>query len=328
MAYIPKSQVKENQFTSGEEWYYVKNNKSYTGYYYELASGKVFTGRNQNDPPNEEITKIEYITPTPQSGPQSDRVVEYADNWDGYTYGNNFQNAQDIAIYGILTNTNYNLYKSIPSYSPTFPTPEDYTRGQYIRYFVVKINQTIYTEVNQDTYDAINTQNKAWVWENYIPFTLDWYIKGNIDTIFNNNKGSIFLKEKEINKKGLENYLEKQYLQYFEYPEAINLTTNGGELITPIGEDYIGAYHIHKNQGPMEGAVHIQGNYDMKIHSHRKLFYKRFYRGEIVNSLNQEGVIETGETQRIEFANDLTIEPDIQTPSTQMGGGSSSGGGY
>ncbi len=71
----------------------------------------------------------------------------------------------------------------------------------------------------------------------------------------------------------------------------------------------------------MEGAVHIQG-------AHRKLFYRRFYKGEVVNSLNQEGVIETGETQRIEFANDLTIEPDIQTPPTQMGGGSSSGGGY
>ena len=57
----------------------------------------------------------------------------------------------------------------------------------------------------------------------------------------------------------------------------------------------------------MEGAVHIQG-------AHRKLFYKRFYRGEIVNSLNQEGVIETGETQRIEFRiNDLTTEPNPQT---------------
>ncbi len=323
MAYIPKSQIKDNQFTPGAELFYVKDNSSYVGYYYELANGKIYTGKNQDTGPNEELKRDNPISVTPTTSDLDDGsdLVEYADNWDGYTYGNNFQNAQDIAIYGILKNTDFNLARSLPKLSFTFPTPEDYARGQYVRYFVVKINQTIYTEVNQDTYDAINTQNKAWVWENYIPFTLDWYIKGNIDTVFNNNKGSIFLKEKEINKKGLENYLGKQYLQYFEYPEAINLTTSGGELITPMGEDYIGAYHIHKNQGPMEGAVHIQG-------AHRKLFYKRFYRGEIVNSLNQEGVIETGETQRIEFTNDLTVESNTQTSPTQMGGGSSSGGGY
>ena len=321
MAYIPKSQIKENQFTSGEEWYYAKNNKSYTGYYYELASGKVFTGRNQNDPPNEEITKTKYIVSTPQSGLQSDRFIEYASNWDGYTYGKQYQNTQDIEVYGILTDTNYNLYKSIPSYSPTLPMPEDYIKGQYIRYFVVKTNQTIYTEVNKDTYDAIYTQNKAWVWENYIPFKINWYIKGDIGRVFNNNKGNIFLAEKEIKRSGLGNYLGKQYLQYFEYNSANNLTTLGGELITFDGNDYIGQYHIHPKQGPMEGATHIKG-------VHQKLFYKRFYRGEIVNSLNQEGVIETGETQRIEYANDLTIEPDTPTPPTQMGGGSSSGGGY
>ena len=53
MAYIPKSQIKENQFTPGAEWYYVKNQASYTGFYYVLSNGKAFTGKNPNDPPNE-----------------------------------------------------------------------------------------------------------------------------------------------------------------------------------------------------------------------------------------------------------------------------------
>ena len=57
MAYFPKSQIKENQFTPGAEWYYVKNNSSYTGFYYVLSNGKAYTGKNPNDPPNEEIVK-------------------------------------------------------------------------------------------------------------------------------------------------------------------------------------------------------------------------------------------------------------------------------
>ncbi len=313
MVYIPSSQIKENLFAQRNEWYYVKDNSPYMGFYYLLSNGTAYTGKSPNDPPNEEIYKktpivsSQFSTDLQSSSPQT---VEYA----------NVRN-RDLKIYGILTDTNYNLIRSIPQLSYTFPTPEDYNKGIFTRYFVCKINQLEYLEINEETYNFIDTKNEVWVWEDYVPFTLNWYIKGNIDRVFNNNKGLIFEKEKEINKKGLKDYLGKEYLQYFEYPEANNLTTNGGELITPTGEDYVGAYHIHKNQGPMEGAVHIQG-------AHRKLFYRRFYKGEVVNSLNQEGVIETGETQRIEFANDLTIEPDIQTPPTQMGGGSSSGGGY
>lgn len=323
MTYFPKSQIKENQFTPGAEWYYVKNNSSYTGFYYVLSNGKAFTGKNPNDPPNEEITKkSEIFSSQAKNGIIDDSTngVTYADNWDGTTYDNQIQNAQDVEIYGILTDVDYNLVRAKPQYSPTFPSPEDYEKGMFVRYFVCKINQLEYLEINKETYDNIFTQNKIWMWENYIPFTLDWYINGDIDRVFNNNKGSIFIKEKEINKKGLEDYLGKQYLEYFKYKEASNLNTTGGELITPTGQDYVGAYHIHEFQGPMEGAVHIST-------AHRKLFYRRFYRSEIVDSLSQEEVIETGETQAVEFTMNISTDPNYIPPSPPSGG-SSGGGGY
>jgi len=53
--YIPKSQIKDNLFTPGGEWFYVSNNSPYTGFYYQLANGKAYTGKDQNTPPNEEI---------------------------------------------------------------------------------------------------------------------------------------------------------------------------------------------------------------------------------------------------------------------------------
>ena len=322
MTYFPKSQLKENQFTPGAEWYYVKNNSSYTGFYYVLSNGKAYTGKNPNDPPNEEITKkTEIFSSQTKNGIVNDITngVTYADNWDGTTYGDQIQNARDVKIYGILTDTDYNLVRSKPQYSPTFPSPEDYEKGMFVRYFVCKINQLEYLEIDKGTYDNIFTQNKIWMWENYVPFTLNWYINGDIDRVFNNNKGSIFIKEREINKKGLEDYLGKQYLEYFKYKKASNLNTTGGELITPTGQDYIGSYHIHEFQGPMEGSSHTST-------AHRKLFYRRFYRGKIVDSLNQEGVIETGETQAVEFTTNISTDPNYIPPSPS--GGSSSGGGY
>ncbi len=313
--YIPKSQIKDNLFTPGGEWYYVSSNSPYTGFYYQLSNGKAYTGKDQNDPPNEEIYQsIPLVSSetTTNSVEVSNKIVEYNQDWEG---------SKDLKIYGILSDTDYNLLKLIPQYYQEFPTPEDYKNGMFIRYFLCKINQLEYLEVNKQTYDNVDTKNNAWVWENYIPFTLDWYIKGDIDRVFNNNKGSIFIKEKEINKKGLGNYLGKKYLEYFKYPKSSNLTTTGGELITLSGQDYVGSYHIHENQGPMEGAIHIQG-------AHNRLFYKRFYQNELVDVLNQEGVIKTGESQQVEFVRDLTIEYDIPNQIQTSNNNSSTGGGY
>tara|TARA_R100000544_G_C2223005_1_gene58754 strand:- start:287 stop:1243 length:957 start_codon:yes stop_codon:yes gene_type:complete len=318
MVYIPKSQIKENQFTSGGEWYFVKNDLSYTGFYYTLSNGGAFTGATPNDTPSEKIYQKTAVVSSQQKNYPllgEAQTVKYA----------GAGRSRNLKIYGILVDTDYNLERSLPQLSYTIPTPEDYEKGMFTRYFLVKVNQPIFLEVNEDTYNNIETKNEVWMWEDYIPFTLKWYIKGNIDTIFKSNKGLIFVKEQSIERKGLEEYLEKQYLEYFEYPEADNLTTLGNEFLTPFGLDYVGPYHINKIQGPMEGSTHIQG-------AHTKLFYKRFYRGEIVDALNQEGVIETGETQRIEFTNDLTVEYDVSsqmnTTPSQMNTTPSTGGGY
>tara|TARA_R110002020_G_scaffold241750_2_gene455026 strand:+ start:2884 stop:3861 length:978 start_codon:yes stop_codon:yes gene_type:complete len=325
MAYIPKSQIKDNQFTPGAEWYYIKNNSSYTGFYYVLSNGKAYTGKSPQNPPNEEIYQKKKPIMSLQEKDDNavndgSNAVEYADNYDGFVFENQTQNAKDVEIYGILTDTDYNLIRSKPQKVSNFPTLEDYIKGFYTRYFVVKINQLEYIEIDKETYDNIETKNGVWVWEDYIPFTLNWHIKGNIDRVFNNNKGVIFIAEKDIKRKGLENYLGKNYLQYYEYEEASNLQTLGDELITPSGVDYVGPYHIHKKQGPMEGVEHIS-------QGHRKLFYKRFYVGQIVNSLNQTGVIETGETQGVEYRTDISIDINYTPPSTENGG-SSTGGGY
>lgn len=308
MVYIPKSQIKSNQFTNGNEWYYVKNNASYVGSYFKLSNGKAYTGRSPNNPPNEEITQN---TPIVSSQTKNypfigeTQSVKYMGSW----------RSKDLKIYGILKKTDYNLSRSNPQYNPTIPLSENFEQGSFIRYFTVRVNQLEFLEINKETYDNILSQNPVWMWENFIPFTLRWYIKGDIERTFNNNKGSLFLTEKNIKRKGLEKYLSNNYLQYFEYSEVNNLTTNGGELITKEGADYVGSYHVNKTQGPMVGAIHTQPR-GFVGKEHNPLFYKKFYVSKLVNSLNQEGVIETGETQNIEYRSSISIN------------NSSTGGGY
>jgi len=58
MAYLPKSQIKPNLYTKGEEYYL--NNQSYKGYYYVTSTGEAYTGKHPGDLPNELLTqKIE-----------------------------------------------------------------------------------------------------------------------------------------------------------------------------------------------------------------------------------------------------------------------------
>ena len=301
MVYIPKSSIKANQFTPGGDWFYVKNNAPYIGSYYLLSNGKAYTGRDQNDPPNEEIFQNIVIASTLNDGPNA-QVVEYVE----------IDINRDLQTYGRLKKTDYNLLRSVPPSQLTFPTPEDYENFIFKRYFLVKTNQNNYQEVSEEVYNEIESQNPVWMWENYLPFTLTWTLKGDIENVFKANRGMIFLEEKKIKRKGLDEYLERNYLQYYLYVEESNLYTDGGLLLNASGEDYKGFYHIHKTQGPMVGSTHTGT-------AHNKLFYTKFYRGEKVDSLNQTNVIVTEETQNLEYRSAL---------SPSNGGGSSSGGGY
>ena len=107
MVYIPKSQIKENQFTSGGEWYYVKNNLSYTGFYYTLSNGGAFTGATSNDPLSEKIyQKTSVVSSQQKNYPLlgEAQTVKYAAG-----------RGRNLKIYGILMDTDYNFRKIITS---------------------------------------------------------------------------------------------------------------------------------------------------------------------------------------------------------------------
>ena len=60
--YYPKSQIKTNLYTNGNEYTVLSTGDIYQGFYYKISTGEYFTGRTPDDRPNLEIVPI--IQPT------------------------------------------------------------------------------------------------------------------------------------------------------------------------------------------------------------------------------------------------------------------------
>jgi hypothetical protein len=61
MTYIPKNKIQAGLYTKGGEYSLVSNRQPYSGYYYKLATGKAFSGKNINDPNSKELIPTPFI---------------------------------------------------------------------------------------------------------------------------------------------------------------------------------------------------------------------------------------------------------------------------
>jgi len=139
------------------------------------------------------------------------------------------------------------------------PNADDIKKGQALRFFAQKINEPFrVTEIDEDQFKSFNEENKEGIDSRlYNPISIDWVLRGENPI--------------ELNQKTLE--LTKSLYPGFERVKIApnefvrtspaqtyvqeRLYTSGGEFIVEeTGEEYIGAYHIHPDKGPMVGAVH------------------------------------------------------------------------
>jgi hypothetical protein len=93
---------------------------------------------------------------------------------------------------------------------PMFPTPEDYKRGVFTRYFKKKRNELLYEELTKDQYD--NNVNTTL----YIKFQLQWQLTGDRDATFNTNRNMVLLAQQNQNFTALGLYLQENYLKYYQ----------------------------------------------------------------------------------------------------------------
>lgn len=176
MAYYPKNKIQINLYTNGNEFVTLLSNTNYIGYYYKLYNGKYFTGKTPNEPNSLELKS--------SSGPTSG--------------GNN-----DLIL------------SPIP-YSPLLPTPQDYKIGEFTRYFIVKRNEPIFTEVSKKEYDKYKNKQADVYWRLYKPFSLFWVLTGEINQVAKTNKNVTELVEQRDQAFGLGFYLKEDWTQYYK----------------------------------------------------------------------------------------------------------------
>ena len=187
--YYPQSKILTDQYTDGTELVYESTEQYYTGAYHILSNGNIFTGRNPRDG---ELQKLKYKEPILYNNANdSDEFTQLSLNPTNTTY-DGIRKRQNIQP------PNAELIE--PKYSePVVQYPS------FIRYFLRRTNNAIFTEVSQIDFNAIKIKNPKYNYGIYIPFELPWTTSGN--DIAEINQKMTLLTEKRLKVYGLSKYI-------------------------------------------------------------------------------------------------------------------------
>jgi hypothetical protein len=190
--YYPKSQIKTDLYTNGNDFLTSTTKITYKGYYYETSTGEQFTGRSPEDPPN---IKLLPISDDPILSPET--PSETLITQDG------------PLISPTLPDRN------IPQFNPTLPTPQDQQNGQFNRYFCKRTNENRYMEIDFNTYSQLQSQDPKIAWDLYNPTLIIWLIQGNREQVYNSNKGSVQSVEQNLKWYGFSQYFKDDFSKYY-----------------------------------------------------------------------------------------------------------------
>ena len=206
--YYPKSQIKTNLYTNGDEFINTITNQPYQGYYYETSNGQSYTGKNPQDKPNillfSQKENLIYDPTNVLDDPDFSNTIYYSQIAD--------------IVYDLITNTDTNQVRSIPSYNLTFPMDQDKLNGQFNRYFCKKNNEIKYLEIDKDTYQKLQNKDPKIAWDLYTPVTILWVIQGNQTQVFNSNKATVQAIEQNARWYGFTQYFQNKFLKYYLEP--------------------------------------------------------------------------------------------------------------
>jgi hypothetical protein len=200
--YYPLSQITTNLNTNGGEFVYANTLQNYKGDYYKTSKGEYFTGKTPQDGLNE-LLILSQLNEGIQTTTQNDIV--------------SFFNTDDTQVGDYLNITNQSLIApSIPTYSATLPTEQDYQNTEFRRYFCKKSNEIIYLEISKETYDKLAAQDPQILFELYIPFNLPWQLTGDREKVYQTNKNITELISVRQKLPMLAEYLKMDFTKYYK----------------------------------------------------------------------------------------------------------------
>jgi len=213
MTYFPKSQIKTDLYTNGEEFSVASTSTPYKGYYYKISNGTLYTGKSPGDGLNELLTPISQF---PQGNIDGDvdnvnQILILSQLYE------NFPDSPESHIeYSDILNVNTFPLRSLPQPYQTLPTPQNYEDKIFFRYFTKKTNELKYKEISKQTYTLLKNRDNSIAWDLYEPVKLEWEIRGDKSIIFRNNKTTITKIEQNKKWYGFSNYLKEDYTKYWK----------------------------------------------------------------------------------------------------------------
>ena len=273
MPYYPKSQIKTNLYATPDDYLTTSTNQPrdfannslegispliYKGPYYEISTGKKFTGKFPNSNNNLELFPISRQYLFMDFYPDEEKVKNIIDLDTNLIGGS--------AYLALNSNSNKISYKrSLPLFSPGRPTPKEAQEGSFTRYFCKKTNELIYIEIDKITYNKLSQKDSQIAWDLYTPISILWLLKGDKELIYTSNKSVVESIEKRLKWLGFSQYFQDKFLKYYQSPTINDLYTSGGEFTTQNGQNYIGYYHLHKGTIPMVGKNHVSTPHEVLI---------------------------------------------------------------
>jgi len=314
MPYYPLSQIKTNLYTNGNGFVTNVNNPDtiYKGYYWKTSSGKYFTGKTPQDKPNTELFLKQQINFNQYSDIAINLILNSIATNGGSEIngGDNIEGGNPTVLdYIALKNIPKGTVQFIPYYNPQIPTQQNYQNGEFRRFFCKKTNEIIYIEIDVTQYNKLISKNPEILWQLYLPYNITWQLTGDKQQVAKVNKNMVELASKNLKLPSFNLYIKEDYTKYYQYTEASNLYTAGGEFKTEKGVNYVGFYHIHNSKGPMVGKIHT-------IEPHGYLF-----------PIN-ENIISRIQTLTPSSISGSNTTPTYTPNNTNIGGGGGGGGGY
>jgi hypothetical protein len=208
--YFPKSQIKTNLYTNGGEYILSTTKEVYIGYYYEVSTGKKYTGKFPQDGLNIMLENLSQTDTKTPSTPNDINLVIDPQRLDSPQF-NNF----DTEVYNTQFPNLVPKSRALPLFSQPSPTPTDYTLGEFTRYFCKKTNELKYIEINKETHNKLKNRDPKIAWDLYEPQSIIWQISGDKEQTFLSNKNVVFQLEQRQKWYGFSIYLKEDYLKYY-----------------------------------------------------------------------------------------------------------------
>lgn len=227
MPYYPKHYIITDLYTNGDEYVYAANpNIVYVGPYYKLANGEVWSGQTPQYPYRQllvpatktpqletvlEDSKVTVVKTSDIPYGITENLQQSFQTSDRYT-GTNLRLVQD---YTAQLNQQTETVRRLPLGFEPSPSEQDYTNGQFERFFCKRVNQNAYLELSSQTYNALNTRSSEYYWELYIIFKLTWKLTGLKQEVELVNRRYVQQVSNLKQLQGLDLYLDYNYLKYY-----------------------------------------------------------------------------------------------------------------